>query len=263
MEYEFVIGMFASKDIAVGTVGSVLELHNAPYHYRWDIVGAGDATRTRNILASRFLKVDDSPFLIFIDRDIVFTPQDIGKLLESLRNGYDLIAGCYVIKDTMTLASTENGVEGLIMDGTIQEVSYLATGFMGVTKNLLKKMVTELNLPLMHGGGNTEAYPFFEQKRHKDPDYGDMWLSEDYDFSEKARQVGVKSYLDTSVRLGHLGDALWRVEGTVNPRHGKGLSKEAQEKIRKIIQEEVLPVSPEKNGQYRGRCSPLQASKNK
>ena len=230
MEYEFVIGTNASKDVTIGTIGSVLSLYKVPYKFGWDIMGCGSAARTRNIMAYRFFDGNRAPYLIFIDRDIVFTQEDIGKLLDSLKSGYDLIAGCYTIHGSMWLASSDE--EKFHLDGTIKEVKYLATGFMGITRNLLEKMIGELELPLMHEADETQTYPFFEERWHKDPDVGNMWLSEDYDFCHKARQVGIKSYLDTSIRLGHLGDALWQVDGTIEAKHRKEVSKEAQKQIR-------------------------------
>jgi len=52
------------------------------------------------------------------------------------------------------------------------------------------------------------SYPFFETRwTHIDvPDaHGthDIWLSEDWDFCEKARSVGIKPYCDTRVLLSH------------------------------------------------------------
>lgn len=242
MRYEFAVGTSATSDIAIGTVGSMMALCQT-YKFGWDIMGAGDVTRTRNILATRFLKANEALYLIYIDRDLVFTPTDVERLLEGLRGGYDLIGGCYIIKSAANLASSGNGQEKLVMDGTVKEVKYLATGFMGVTRILLEKMVVELDLPVMHKGGEMEAYPFFEQMRHNDPDWGDMWLSEDYDFSLKARQVGVKSYLDTSIRLGHLGNALWRVDGSVESKHRKEISEEGRKAIYEILKKEALAES--------------------
>ena len=241
MEYEFVIETNAAKDVTVGTIGSVISLYDVPYKFGWDILSCGGAARTRNIAATRFLERNQAPYLIYIDRDIVFKPEDVGKLLDSLKNGYDLIAGCYVIKSAMFLTSSGHGEKDgeIVLNGTIREVRYLATGFMGVTRNLLEKIKVGLGLPLMHEGDETKAYPFFEEKYYKDPEHGDMWLSEDYDFCHKARQVGVKSYLDTSIRLGHLGDALWTVDNTVESKRRKEISKEAQIKIREILNEDV------------------------
>lgn len=251
MEYEFVIGTNASKDVTVGTIGSVMSLKNVPYKFGWDILGCGGGARTRNVTAYRFLEGNQAPYLIFIDRDIVFKPQDVGKLLDSLKNGYDLIAGCYVIKTSMFLASSGHGEKdgAPVLDGSIREVKYLATGFMGVTRTLLQKMIDGLDLPLMHEGDETKAYPFFEEKYYKDADHGDIWLSEDYDFCHKARQVGINSYLDTSIKLGHLGDALWQVDQTIESKHRREISKEAQIKIREILNKEASPVVPESNGQ--------------
>ena len=243
MEYEFVIETNAGSDVTVGTIGSVINLYQVPYKFGWHILSCGGAARTRNIAATRFLEGDYAPYLIFIDRDIVFKPQDIGKILDSLKNGYDLIAGCYTIKGSMWLASSGRCEDEGHLDGTIKEVKYLATGFMGITRNVLQKMIDGLKLPLMHEGDETKAYPFFEEKYYNDPDHGDIWLSEDYDFCHKARQVGIKSYLNTSIRLGHIGNALWQVDDTIEAKHRRTLSKEAQDAIRKIIQKEVLPVS--------------------
>ena len=250
MKYEFVIGTNAARDVTNGTIGSMMGLREVPYRFGWDIIGCGSAARTRNILAYRFLKENQAPFLIFIDRDMVFTPQDVGKLLDSLNNGYDLIAGCYAIHNTMWLTSGgEGGESEPVLDGTIKEVKYLATGFMGITRKLLEKMVEGLKLPLMHKGDDTTAYPFFEEKYYQDPDCGDMWLSEDYDFCHKARQVGVKSYLDTSVRLGHLGGALWQVDGTIASKNRMEVPKEVQEQIRKILSETASATVPENSSQ--------------
>lgn len=248
MRYEFAIGTSATADIAIGTVGSMMALYKT-YEFGWDIMGAGDVTRTRNILATRFLKANEAQYLIYIDRDLVFKPTDVGRLLEGLRGGYDLIGGCYIIKSAPNLASSGNGQGNLVLDGTVQEVKYLASGFMGVTRTLLEKMVVELDLPVMHKGGDMEAYPFFEQMRHNDPDWGDMWLSEDYDFCAKARQVGVKSYLDTSIRLGHLGNALWRVDGSIESRHRREISVEGKRAISEILKKEALLESERIEGE--------------
>ena len=243
MEYEFVIGTNAAKDVTTGTIGSVMSLFNVPYKFGWDILGCGGAARTRNIMAYRFLKGEKAPYLIFVDRDIVFKPEDIGKLLDSLKNGYDLVAGCYAIHDAMFLASSGLGEEERQLDGTIKEVRYLATGFMGITRNLLEKMIEGLKLPLMHEGDETKTYPFFEEKWYDDPDIGHIWMSEDYDFCYKARKVGIDSYLDTSIRLGHIGSALWQVEGTIESRTRKEISEEAQKQIRAILQKEATGMS--------------------
>lgn len=85
---------------------------------------------------------------------------------------------------------------------------------MGITKRLLARMVKELQLPLLHANeGEMRSYPFFEDRwiRIATPDASGtthIWLSEDWDFCEKARQIGVRSYIDTSVVLGHQGTTI-------------------------------------------------------
>jgi len=246
MEYDFTIATNAANDVAVGTIGSIMNLNGVPYKFGWDILGCGSASRARNIMAYRFLKANQAPYLIYIDRDILFTPQDIAKLLKDLDDGYELVAGCYAIKGALTLSNSGNGKDPLVLDGTIQEVKYLATGFLGLPRSLLEKMIEGLKLPLMHKDSDMETYPFFEEHWIEDPDHGDIWLSEDYNFCYKAKQVGVKAYLDTGIKLGHLGSALWGVDGTAEAQKRNILSEKAQKAISKILEKEASAIVPEK-----------------
>lgn len=246
MEYDFTIGTNAANDVAIGTIGSIMNLNKVPYKFGWDILGCGSAARARNIMAYKFLKANQAPYLIYIDRDVLFTPQDIAKLLKDLDDGYELIAGCYAIKGALTLANSGNGKESLVLDGTIQEVKYLATGFLGLPRSLLEKMIEGLNLPLIHKNSDMEAYPFFEEHWFSDPDAGDIWLSEDYNFCHKARQVGTKAYLDTGIKLGHLGSALWHVDGTAEVQKRNMLSEKATKAITRILTRERLKTIADK-----------------
>ena len=196
------------------TVMSVQRLYRQ-YQFIWVMEWASGIARSRNVLATRFLKRNLSPYLIFLDGDIVFEPLHINKVLSSLRNNYDLIGGCYSVKDGSQLASRGLGDGSINLDGKIQEIDYLATGFMGISRRLLLEACDKLNLPLMHPGEWAEAYPFFEEYRHTHPQAGEMWLSEDWEFCEKVKRIGTKVYLDTSIWVGHIGQKCYTVSDVI------------------------------------------------
>lgn len=194
------------------TCWAVERSHLAGLKFMWT-VGAesnGDAliARQRSIIATAFMEHGQSDYMIFLDSDIVFNPQDLRQLNEDQRAGYDLIGGVYPVRAGTQIASFFWHDKQPSDKPGIYEVQFLSTGFMGISKYLLQKMVKELKLPLLHRNAWARSYPFFEDHwGHSDaPDSSgatDIWISEDWDFCEKARKIGVKSYLDTRILLGH------------------------------------------------------------
>ena len=182
--------------------------------FRWYVgaEGHGDAliARSRSVQATQFMEGGPSDYLIFLDSDIVFRPIDLKQLSDDLHEGYDLIAGCYPTRSGTQLAShwwDDTPPQGEL---GIYEAQFISTGFFGISKRLLKGMVEKLKLPILHPNDVGRSYPFFEDHRGwiGKPDASgskDIWISEDWDFCEKAREVGVKSYLDTRIQLQHQG----------------------------------------------------------
>jgi 2-polyprenyl-3-methyl-5-hydroxy-6-metoxy-1,4-benzoquinol methylase len=211
---DFVIGTHAQNDVHGGTALSVQRLHNRGWKFYWDIRGAGGAARTRNIVCTHFLDQHPSDYLIFIDRDIVFEPNDVQLILNDLKEN-KLVGGCYAVKDGSQLSSYgAEGHGGITLDGKVREVLWLASGYMGIHWQLLRDMVDKLELPRMHKGNWSEAYPFFSQREFFDGNEW-IWLTEDYEFCDKARRAGSKPYIDTRVQVQHIGDYSYTVTGVV------------------------------------------------
>ena len=169
--------------------------------------------RSRSIEASQFLKHNLAPFLVFLDADIAFEPWQLEKLVEDMKQGYELVGGLYVVKDGSQLAQYGLGEKGNFpCDNEIHEVKYISTGFFGVSRWLLEQVQEGLNLPLCHPGEWDECYPFFESGLYIDPDIGPIYISEDWDFCNKARKVGAKVYADTSIRVRHVNKKEFTVE---------------------------------------------------
>lgn len=202
-------------------------------NFRWYIgaEGHGDALicRARSVQATQFLEDGPSDYMIFLDSDIVFRPEDLKLLSEDLHEGYDLVAGCYPTRSGTQLASHWWNDKPPVGELGVYEAQFISTGFYGISKKLLKRMVGELKLPLLHPGDVGRSYPFFETRSGwigKPDNSGsqDIWISEDWDFCEKARKIGVKSYLDTRIQLRHQGTRIVTFEDIDN--HQRGLLRE-------------------------------------
>jgi len=228
----------AHKDVSGMTAACLerLRLVQRNFTFHW-IVFSGDALleRARSQAASKFLWSDEAPYMLFLDDDIVFTPQDVARIYQDLIDGYDLIGGAYSVRDGTQLASYpfggkmvlgEGKDENTFLDGGIHEVEYLSTGFMGISRKLLIKLRDELPLPLLHPNDWAKCYPFFESGRlseRQEP----IYISEDWDFCEKARKVGIKTYIDTSVQVGHQGRIVYYPKDIFEKR----MAAYAQEKV--------------------------------
>ncbi len=191
----------------------------------WIDVHSGDALigRARSVACTLFLEKGLSEYMLFIDDDISFKPTDIEMIYEELRHGKDLVGGCYPVKRAEQLASWGN----VKIDGTVQLCEYVATGFMGISLKLLQGMRDKLELPLLHPDISCRCYPFFESGRGKTSGGDPIYISEDWDFCDKARQAGFTPYLHTGVWLGHEGPTIFTVEEAIENMQKSGAVKDA------------------------------------
>jgi glycosyltransferase involved in cell wall biosynthesis len=204
--YDFIVGMCLYSGIRDVTFQSFERLRlGSNYKYKVEFENRGAPIgRERSVVASRFLKKNESPYLIFIDGDILFHPKDIQKLLEAMQQGYEIIAGGYLVSDMKNLAirtwTPENKLDGLIHDA-----EYISTGFMGMTRHALESIRDGLKLPLLHEGQSKECWPFFESRRDLKNKF---YLSEDWDICLKAREVGLRTYFHSGILLPHMKEIL-------------------------------------------------------
>lgn len=155
--------------------------------------------RSRSRAASQFLFCEDSPFMIFVDGDIIFQPADIEGIYRSLQAGYHVVGGVYSVADG-TFVPVQ-AYKALPFDGQIYEMKYVSTGFMGISRVALKTVRDKLNLPHLHKGEWCECWPFFESGGLRQEK---IYISEDWDFCNKVRGAGLQVHLHTGVRVGHI-----------------------------------------------------------
>lgn len=213
-EPDLVIFICSHRALSVPTVHSLENLRLNPLVNYIVHIASGDAllSRSRSRVCTDFLEKFHSPFMLFIDDDIIFTPKDIKKLYDWQVNGYDVIGGLYSVSQGTQFASYGWGGK-LTVDNQVQEIEYLATGFMGISRRILAKIKDELKLPILNPNDWSRCYPFFqagqqlERSRGGDP----IYISEDWFFCDLVRKVGGKVYVDTAIQLGHWRERAYHI----------------------------------------------------
>jgi len=167
-------------------------------------------SRVRNVLTARFLD-GACTHMMFLDSDLVFTPDHIRFITEELQKGAEVIGGLYPLKQrSLAWCINEMPDQQPNADGVLR-VKYVGTGFLAVARSVLYRMAA--------------AYPEIEY--HTDSNEGinatnfgalrtlhDFWsvgvykrryLSEDWYFCQRCEDLGIPVFAHTKVKLGHIG----------------------------------------------------------
>jgi hypothetical protein len=166
-----------------------------------DISNCSLITLARNALVHEFLKTDCTE-LLFIDADVVVTPDNIFRLMAQ-GGTQDISAGAYPrrAKDKKFFTDLHWGEnENLEFIGSLLRVKRVGTGFMLVQRHVIEKMI--------------EAHPEWEYKNadgaklHALFDFAvknGQYVGEDYLFCDRATELGFKIYIDVDISLPHVG----------------------------------------------------------
>lgn len=181
-------------------------------------------TRSRNTLVSQFLSTS-ATHLLFIDADISFEPEQVHRMLCFDR---EFVAGIYPLKvidwnnNAMRRATMGEALTSapLLYVGTLCEGDeleregafatgiYCGGGFMLVKREAVLRMIEaypESRYNKVHAFSNAKAeenYALFECQI--DPETK-AYISEDFGFCQKWRDIGGKIWLDTEGKLTHIG----------------------------------------------------------
>lgn len=188
--------------------------------YQVAAMGDSHAGRACCRMANLFLDSDCTHMLI-IDCDIYFSRAHIDRILE---HDLPLVFGLYPKKEPTTppciCGFPDGGVRQVTED--LVEVRRAGRGFMLVAREVLEAMKEENGgkARKYHNHGKPE-WEFFESGvvSGELSCYGDQkdengnqlfeWISEDWYFCERARQLGYKVIVDTRINLGHEGSFLY------------------------------------------------------
>jgi hypothetical protein len=196
-----------------------------------DLMG-GDAliTRARSRLAARFLAHAQATHILFCDADIGFAPENLFRLLAADK---PLIGGVYPLKfidwekaraaakaDAPDLPAAALGYvirfiptpdSSVEIEDGMAKVAYVGTGFLLVARAAMQRLVeAHPELTAMMGdmvdGRAEQAVMVFETMI--EPETG-QYLSEDYAFCRRWRDLGGEIWADTEAPLTHVGAAAY------------------------------------------------------
>jgi len=160
-----------------------------------------NVNRARNSCAAKFLS-GDATHLMFVDADIQFNPRDIARLVE---HDKDIVGGIYPQK-TLPPKMVINTLDNSKQEGNLLEVGTLGTGFMLVKRGVFEQMIAAGATPYSDDIGlsdteNNNQYDFFNCTI----DSNGRYLTEDWSFCRKWRELGGAIWADTTVALAHVG----------------------------------------------------------
>ena len=164
-----------------------------------DVVGAS-VEHAKSIAYKKFLETDCTHFFN-VDADIFFFYEGISPIDILINQDKEIIGGLYVYKKQPILPShrplelqeiyEENGKfpenYKFIIPEDLHEVRWLAGGCIMIKREVIEKLMKEFlvpNIPMV---------------------YKNEYLSEDFSFCERARNLGYKIYADPTINLGHEG----------------------------------------------------------
>jgi hypothetical protein len=182
-------------------------------------------TRSRNTLVTQFLNTPVATHLMFIDADISFEPEHIHRMLAFNK---DFVAGIYPLKvinwdnaalKRMTTGETFQSApllyvgtpcvgKDLEREGNFTTGIYCGGGFMLLKRNVIERMIAAY--PQTHYKGanaysnakGEDNYALFDCMI--DPE-SQTYVSEDFGFCQRWRDIGGKIWLDTEGKLTHIG----------------------------------------------------------
>lgn len=172
--------------------------------------------RARGCAATEFLRhtsPDDTDVLVFIDSDMIFSLEDLDKIVSLARDKVGIAIGAYPVRrgDAPWLALVPlegNAVLSFNAESPPIEVKYGATGFMAIHREVLKAVAD--TMPLCTGAG-APFWPVF-LPLIVDENGTNHYLSEDWSFCHRARDLGFPVWLDQTVKLGHIGNYVYSVK---------------------------------------------------
>lgn len=160
-----------------------------------------NVNRARNSCAAKFL-TGDATHLMFVDADIQFRAEDIVKLVA---HNKDIVGGIYpqkTLPPKMVVNTLDNGKR----EGDLVEVGTMGTGFMMIKRVVFEAMIDQGAHKYTDAIGlsneeNNNQYDFFNCTI----DSQGRYLTEDWSFCRRWRELGGQIWADTTISLAHVG----------------------------------------------------------
>lgn len=193
----------------------MLEAVARGYRLPINVMGEGLLPRARSMSFTYFWRECSSDVMVNIDGDVGFSVEDVERLVYWCRNGYDVVCAALPFHDGSGFGIQVNEDNGKTIqfgnDLEPLEIRSLAPGFLAVHRRVLDQVVP--TLPLLHASQPYSFYPFcmetvetIEQtSQHTGKSLMPIhaMLSEDWAFSQRLRELGIKQYVARDLLLEH------------------------------------------------------------
>ncbi len=192
-------------------------------------------TRSRNTLVSQFLQTPQATHLLFIDADISFEAEQVFHMLSF---NQDFVAGVYPLKvidwSNAAIRRAASKTEsfqaapllyvgtlcpGAEREGRFATAIYCGGGFMLLKRRVIERMIEaypQTRYASAHAYSNAPggaSYALFDCMIDKETN---AYVSEDFGFCQRWRDIGGKIWLDTEGKLTHIG--AYNFQGDPAPR---------------------------------------------
>jgi hypothetical protein len=195
-----VLGSVAPQTaVSMTMLGAVLERAKIPFWIE-GVFSDPYLPRARNTLAAVFRGAKEYDRLLFIDSDIAFDPEDVLRLLE---NEVDIVAADYNRKKPGAgLAATRLPCQ----EGHLQEALLAPTGFMSISRAAIERMCesyieTSYCPDSVSGSVGGEIHQALFTGECVDG----RFAIDDETFCRRWRRIGGRLWIDTRIKLGHVG----------------------------------------------------------
>lgn len=174
----------------------------------WPVMGDFHVERAVDEAYTRFMRDPDATDILNIDSDESFTPESVLRLLE---HPEEVVGGAYRMKNnwqawTAIWNKDANGNPiGKILDAEKKEAllsaHHLPWGFLRVKKSALQKYIDAYpDMWVWNKDRTDKDYVFCEQGKRDHTRY-----SQDCEFSERLKAIGVQLWLDPNLTIDHWG----------------------------------------------------------
>lgn len=173
------------------------------------LIGDSCVARARNNLTNAFLQ-SDCDRLLFIDCDIVFNTAQVRRIASHTE---PIVGGFYFAKQESPkpILNLLDSGPGVVTKEGLQEVKYIGTGFLCIHRTVFDVMAAKMHDELWFTVDETKTptigYSFWEDNVYRYPDGNRRFLTEDWMFCQRARDLGFKVWADTQILVGHRGMA--------------------------------------------------------
>ena len=191
-------------------LGKLLARSNIP-HGLLTQANSSLITQGRSKCVNFFINNTDHEYLFFLDSDIGFDEYDVLKLIN---HEVDIVSGAYPMK-TIPIRYCVTPVQPEQRKGDLLKIEGNGMGFTLIHRNVFLQMAQKFpdlkytppkddsNVPPTEGEINNSYHFFMEHKK------GDGFLSEDKSFFFRASMLGYDIWLDTTIKLQHVGSHIF------------------------------------------------------